>query len=106
MLPVALTPSFTGKSSEYGSRPSPGRRAVMWRRTTTEWRKPLGPPSQHLMHVEHDAIGVARRRCDKQVFHQPAVFLGPGLEFRHGSEIDQFRIDRLSTFQPLQQFDR
>ena len=58
------------------------------------------------MHVEHDAVGVARRRCDKQVFHQPAVFFGSGLELRHGAEIDQFRIDRLAAFQPLQQFDR
>src|ERR1700722_5113072 len=77
---------------------------------TTNYRRPAGsrsvPPSQPLMHVEHDAVGVACRRSDKHMFHQPAVFRGSGLELRHGAEIDQFRIDRFAAFQPLHQLDR
>src|SRR5665213_930719 len=46
--------------------------------------------SQHLMHVDHDAVGVTGGGADEQVLHQPAVFFVTGLEFRHGAEIDQF----------------
>src|SRR6185312_11309014 len=38
--------------------------------------------------------------------HQPPVFLASRLEFRHGAEIDQFRVDRFAALQFLQQFDR
>src|SRR5437762_9061912 len=62
--------------------------------------------SQHLMHVDNHAVGVAGGGADEQVFHQPAVFGGPGLEPWHGAEIDQFGIDRFAAFQLLQQVDR
>src|SRR3978361_1902955 len=62
--------------------------------------------SQHLMHVDDDAIGVARSGSDEQVFHQPAVFLAAGLEPRYGAEVVQGRSERLAGLQPLQQFDR
>jgi len=51
------------------------------------------------MHVDDDAVGVAGGGGDEQVFHQPAVFFSPGLEFRHGAEIDQVGIDRLAALQ-------
>ncbi len=54
------------------------------------------------MHVDDDAVGVARGGGDEDVLHQPAVFFSAGLEFRHGAEIDQFRIDRLAALQLLQ----
>ena len=48
-----------------------------------------GPENlQHLMHVDNHAVGVAGGGADEQVFHQPAVFGGPGLEPWHGAEID------------------
>ena len=58
------------------------------------------------MDVDDDAVGVAGGGADEEVFHQPAVFCGPGLEPRHGAEIDQFGIDRLAALEFLQQFDR
>src|ERR1700733_8776305 len=57
------------------------------------------------MHVEHDAVGMARGRSDKQMFHQPAVLRGAGLESRHGAKIDQLGIDRLAALEPLHEFD-
>ncbi len=70
----------------------------------------IAPPSregrsQHLMHVDDDAVRVSRGGGDKQVFHQPTVFFTAGLETRHGAEIDQAGIDRLAAFQLLQQLD-
>ena len=58
------------------------------------------------MHVDDNPVGVARGGADEQVFHQPAVFFGPGLEFRHGAAIDQFWIDRLAALELVQQIDR
>src|SRR5665213_3668361 len=60
---------------------------------------------QHLMHVNHDAVGVARGGGDEQALHQPAVFFATGLKPRRGAEIDQFGIDRLAALQPLQQLN-
>src|SRR5437763_9005279 len=62
--------------------------------------------SQHLMHVDHDPVGMPRGRADKQVLHQPAVFFGTGFEFGSSAEINQLGIDRFALVQPLQQFDR
>src|SRR5712672_352059 len=67
---------------------------------------PFGKRSRHLVHVDHDAVGMTHRRSDEQVFHQPAVFFGTRLKLRHRAEIDQLGIDRLATLQTLQQFDR
>jgi hypothetical protein len=58
------------------------------------------------MHVDDDAVGVAGGGGDEEVFHQPAVFLVAGLEFRHGAAIDQFGIDRLAALQLPQQIGR
>jgi hypothetical protein len=58
------------------------------------------------MDVDHDAVGVAGGGADEEVFHQPAVFGGPGLEPRHGAKINQFGIDRLAALELLQEFDR
>src|SRR6185437_14717277 len=63
-------------------------------------------PLQHLMDVDHDAVGVAGGGADENVLHQPAIFFVAGLEFRHGAEIDQFRVDRLAALQLLQEIDR
>src|SRR5216684_4984704 len=60
---------------------------------------------QHLMHVDHDVVGVAGGGGDEQVFHQPAVFFGTGLELGHGAAIDQLWVDRLAALEFLQQFD-
>src|SRR4051812_30903749 len=49
---------------------------------------------------------MTRRGADEDVFHQPAVFRGTCLEFRHGAEIDQTGIDRLTALQLLQQLER
>jgi hypothetical protein len=38
-------------------------------------------PSQHLMHVDDDAVGVAGGGADEEVFHQPAVFSWPVSNF-------------------------
>src|SRR6476660_2301031 len=62
--------------------------------------------SQHLMHVDHDAVGMARAGSDEQIFYQPAVFFRTRFEFRHGAKIDQLWIDRLAALQSLQQLDR
>src|SRR4029079_12075936 len=51
---------------------------------------------QHLVHVDHHAVGVTGGGADEEVFHQPAVFFAAGLEPGHGAEIDQFWIDRLA----------
>src|SRR5258706_8365820 len=62
--------------------------------------------SQHLMHVDHDAVGMPRADADEQVFHQPAVLFGSGFEFRHRAKIDQRGIDSLAFGDPVQQFLR
>src|SRR3954451_8040216 len=61
---------------------------------------------QHLVHVDHNPVGMTRGGADEDVLHQPAIFVVPGLEFRDGAEIDQFRIARLAALQLLQQLDR
>src|SRR5262245_20435586 len=58
-----------------------------------------GWASHHLMHVDHHAVGMACGRADKDVLHQPAVFLMPRLELRHGAEVDQLGIDRLAALE-------
>ncbi len=58
--------------------------------------------TQHLMHVDDDAGGVAGGGGDEDVLHQPAVFCGTRLEFRDGAEIDQLWIDRLAALEFLQ----
>src|ERR1700694_2614958 len=58
--------------------------------------------SQHLMHVDHDTVGVAGADADEQVLHQPAIAFGAGLEFRHRAKIDQRGIDRLTFGDPVQ----
>src|SRR3984893_13593754 len=58
--------------------------------------------SQHLMHVDHDTVGVAGADADEQVLHQPAIFFSSGLEFRHRAKIDQRGIDRLTFGDPVQ----
>ena len=52
-------------------------------------------PSQHLMHIDLDAVGVPCADADEQVLHQPAVLRSSGFEFRHRAEIDRAR-DRRS----------
>src|ERR1700744_1290635 len=74
-----------------GSQPAPApANAGPWR---------VKPSLQYLMHVEHDAVGMARGRPDKQVLHQPAVFFPAGFEPWHGAGIDQFGVDRLAALQ-------
>src|SRR5262245_28907472 len=60
----------------------------------------------HLMHIDDDAIRVAGGRGHEDVLHQPAIFFGTGLEFRHGAEVDQLGIDRLAALELLQQLHR
>ena len=55
------------------------------------------------MHVDLDAVGMPRADADEQVFHQPAVFCGTGLEFRHRAEIDQRGIDDLALRDAVEQ---
>src|SRR3954466_2349878 len=50
---------------------------------------------KHLVHVDHDSVGMAGGGADEDVLHQPTVLRVPGLKPRHGAEIDQFRVDRL-----------
>src|SRR5581483_1883218 len=69
-----------------------------------EFREP--PLSHHLMHVDHDAVGMPRGGADENVLHQPAIFLVPRLESRHGAEIDQLGINRLAALELLQELDR
>src|ERR1700689_4951297 len=58
------------------------------------------------MHVDHDAVGVARGGRDEQALHQPAIFYGSGFEPRHGAKINQRGIDRLAAVELLHQLDR
>ncbi|MEH2504421.1 hypothetical protein V1290_003232 [Bradyrhizobium sp. AZCC 1578] len=39
------------------------------------------PRSQHLMHVDDDAVGVAGGGGDEEVLHQPAIFSAPVSNF-------------------------
>ena len=55
--------------------------------------------SKHLMHVDDDAVGVARGGADEQVLHQPAILFTAGLELRRGAKIDQLGIDRFVTLE-------
>src|ERR1700733_86594 len=77
------------------------------------WRTPYPLPlrervkkSQHLMHVDHDTIGVTGGGCHEQALHQPAIFWCSGFEPRHGAQIDQRRIDGFATVEPLHEFGR
>ena len=58
------------------------------------------------MHVDHNAIGVARGGCHEQALHQPAIFFGSGFESRHGAEIDQRGIDRFTAVELFDEFGR
>src|SRR5438445_4320360 len=58
------------------------------------------------MHVDLDAIRTPCAHADEQVFHQPAIFLTTGFEFRHRAEIDQSGIDDLALGDPIQQILR
>src|SRR5262245_42907547 len=62
--------------------------------------------SQNLMHVDDNTVRMTGGGGDEDVLHQPAVFFGAGLEFRHGAEVDQLGIDRLAALELLQQLDR
>src|SRR5258705_12217766 len=53
-------------------------------------------PSQHLMHIDLDAVGVSCADADEQVLHQPAVVFGAGFEFGHRTKIDQCGIDNVA----------
>src|SRR6266404_7121411 len=62
--------------------------------------------SQHLMHVDLDAVGVSCADADEQVLHQPAILFGTGFEFRHRAKIYRCGIDNLTLGDPVQQLLR
>src|ERR1700694_4230521 len=58
---------------------------------------------EHLVHVNLDAVGMPGTDADEQVFHQPAIFFGSSLEFRHRAKIDQRGIGGLAFGDPVPQ---
>src|SRR4029450_10352227 len=61
--------------------------------------------SQHLMHVDDDAIGGAGGGADEEAFHQPATRLPAGFDARGGADMSELGIDGLAALELLQQLD-